>query len=141
MHKHLPTAVWGPAHADDCSICALGQLRQKFEPDPSQPAVILTEAGAGCRLPMDGVGRPGLSRPWRSGIGLGRTLPMPLRRYAPQRDRAEFLGEFQSVGLRAAVDGIWSRIRKIYVRCRPLTAAGNDRMGVAGFRSKVKSTF
>ncbi len=51
MHKHLLTAVWGPAHADDVQYLRVfvGQLRQKIEPDPSQPALILTEPGVGYR--------------------------------------------------------------------------------------------
>lgn len=51
MHKHLLTAVWGPAHEDDVQYLRVfvGQLRQKIEPDPSQPALILTEPGVGYR--------------------------------------------------------------------------------------------
>ena len=51
MHKHLLTAVWGPAHEDDVQYLRVfvGQLRQRIEPDPSQPALILTEPGVGYR--------------------------------------------------------------------------------------------
>jgi len=51
MHKHLLTAVWGPAHEDDVQYLRVfvGQLRQKIELDPSQPALILTEPGVGYR--------------------------------------------------------------------------------------------
>lgn len=50
-HKQLLTAVWGPAHAEDVQYLRVfvGQLRQKIEPDPSQPALILTEPGVGYR--------------------------------------------------------------------------------------------
>jgi two-component system KDP operon response regulator KdpE len=50
-HKQLLTAVWGPAHEDDVQYLRVfvGQLRQKIEPDPSQPALILTEPGVGYR--------------------------------------------------------------------------------------------
>ena len=50
-HKQLLTAVWGPAHADDVQYLRVfvGQLRQKIESDPSQPALILTEPGVGYR--------------------------------------------------------------------------------------------
>lgn len=50
-HKQLLTAVWGPAHAHDVQYLRVfvGQLRQKIEPDPTQPALILTEAGVGYR--------------------------------------------------------------------------------------------
>lgn len=51
-HKHLLSAVWGPAHEHDTQYLRVyvGQLRQKIEEDPSEPAVILTEPGIGYRL-------------------------------------------------------------------------------------------
>lgn len=51
MHKHLLTAVWGPAHEDDVQYLRVfvGQVRQKIEADPSQPSLILTEPGVGYR--------------------------------------------------------------------------------------------
>jgi two-component system KDP operon response regulator KdpE len=50
-HRQLLTAVWGPAHADDVQYLRVfvGQLRQKIEPDPASPSLILTEAGVGYR--------------------------------------------------------------------------------------------
>ena len=50
-HKQLLTAVWGPAHGEDVQYLRVfvGQLRQKIEPDPSAPALILTEPGVGYR--------------------------------------------------------------------------------------------
>jgi two-component system KDP operon response regulator KdpE len=50
-HRQLLTAVWGPAHAQDVQYLRVfvGQLRQKIEPDPAQPALILTEPGVGYR--------------------------------------------------------------------------------------------
>jgi len=50
-HKQLLTAVWGPAHEQDVQYLRVfvGQLRQKVEPDPSAPALILTEPGVGYR--------------------------------------------------------------------------------------------
>lgn len=50
-HKQLLTAVWGPAHEQDVQYLRVfvGQLRQKIEPDPSAPALILTEPGVGYR--------------------------------------------------------------------------------------------
>jgi two-component system KDP operon response regulator KdpE len=50
-HKQLLTAVWGPAHEQDVQYLRVfvGQLRQKIEPDPAQPALILTEPGVGYR--------------------------------------------------------------------------------------------
>lgn len=50
-HRQLLTAVWGPAHEHDVQYLRVfvGQLRQKIEPDPSQPALILTEPAVGYR--------------------------------------------------------------------------------------------
>jgi two-component system KDP operon response regulator KdpE len=50
-HRQLLTAVWGPAHDADVQYLRVfvGQLRQKIEPDPAAPALILTEPGVGYR--------------------------------------------------------------------------------------------
>jgi len=50
-HRQVLTAVWGPAHEHDVQYLRVfvGQLRQKIEPDPSQPTLILTEPGVGYR--------------------------------------------------------------------------------------------
>jgi two-component system KDP operon response regulator KdpE len=50
-HRQLLTAVWGPAHDQDIQYLRVfvGQLRQKIEPDPSTPTLILTEPGVGYR--------------------------------------------------------------------------------------------
>jgi two-component system KDP operon response regulator KdpE len=47
-HKQVLTAVWGPAHESDTQYLRVyvGQLRQKVEPDPSEPSV----SGIGYRL-------------------------------------------------------------------------------------------
>ena len=54
-HKELLTALWGPAHADDTQYLRvfIGQLRQKIEPDPSTPRLILTQPGIGYRFMAD----------------------------------------------------------------------------------------
>src|SRR4051812_18018523 len=41
-HKQVLNAVWGPAHATDTQYLRVyvGQLRQKIEPDPTEPEVI-----------------------------------------------------------------------------------------------------
>lgn len=51
-HRQILTAVWGPAHHDDTQYLRvfIGQLRAKIEPDPANPTIIRTEAGAGYRL-------------------------------------------------------------------------------------------
>jgi two-component system KDP operon response regulator KdpE len=50
-HRQLLTVVWGPAHEQDVQYLRVfvGQLRQKIEPDPATPALILTEPGVGYR--------------------------------------------------------------------------------------------
>jgi len=50
-HRQLLTAVWGPAHEQHVQYLRVfvGQLRQKIEPDPTSPALILTEPGVGYR--------------------------------------------------------------------------------------------
>jgi two-component system KDP operon response regulator KdpE len=50
-HRHLLTAVWGPAHEEDVQYLRVfvGQLRQKIEPDPTGPTLIVTEPGVGYR--------------------------------------------------------------------------------------------
>jgi two-component system KDP operon response regulator KdpE len=50
-HRQLLTAVWGPAHEQDVQYLRVfvGQLRQKIEPDPASPSLVLTEPGVGYR--------------------------------------------------------------------------------------------
>ena len=51
-HRQILTAVWGPGHEHDTQYLRVyvGQLRQKIEPNPSDPRFILTESGIGYRL-------------------------------------------------------------------------------------------
>ena len=51
-HKQILNAVWGPAHENETQYLRVyvGQLRQKLERDPTEPAVVLTEPGIGYRL-------------------------------------------------------------------------------------------
>src|SRR5215212_2765650 len=51
-HKQILHTVWGPADEQDTQYLRtyIGQLRQKVEPDPSDPSVVLTETGFGYRL-------------------------------------------------------------------------------------------
>lgn len=51
-HKVILKEVWGPAHVDDTAYLRVyvNQLRQKLEPDPTQPTLIVTEPGVGYRL-------------------------------------------------------------------------------------------
>lgn len=50
-HRQALTAVWGPAHVEDVQYLrvVVAQLRQKIEPDPASPILIVTEPGVGYR--------------------------------------------------------------------------------------------
>lgn len=51
-HRHLLTAVWGPAHAEDVQYLrvVIGQLRAKIEADPRHPTLIVNEPAVGYRF-------------------------------------------------------------------------------------------
>jgi DNA-binding response OmpR family regulator len=51
-HAQLLRAVWGPAQQDqiDYLRVAIRALRQKLEPDPGHPALIVNEPAVGYRL-------------------------------------------------------------------------------------------
>lgn len=55
QHRDLLISIWGPAHVRDTQYLRvfIGQLRQKIEPDPSAPQIILTEPGVGYRFVTD----------------------------------------------------------------------------------------
>lgn len=50
-HRQLLARVWGAAHVEDVPYLRvfIGQLRQKLEQDPAEPALIATEPGVGYR--------------------------------------------------------------------------------------------
>jgi len=53
-HKQLLAAAWGGTVTDTQFVRVyIGQVRQKIERDPSNPRLILTEAGIGYRLAAD----------------------------------------------------------------------------------------
>lgn len=62
-HQMILKEIWGPAHTDDTQYLRVyvGQLRQKLQDDPSEPALIRTEPGVGYRFTegddMDKIGR------------------------------------------------------------------------------------
>lgn len=51
-HKHLLSEVWGAAFVGQTHYLRvfIGTLRQKIEPDPSRPRIVVTEPGVGYRL-------------------------------------------------------------------------------------------
>lgn len=51
-HSHLLREVWGPQHDGDVAYLRvyMGQLRQKLEPEPARPQLLLTEPGVGYRM-------------------------------------------------------------------------------------------
>jgi two-component system, OmpR family, KDP operon response regulator KdpE len=48
-HAQLLTVVWGPEYADEAQLlrCDIYRLRQKLEPDPSQPTYLRAARDAG----------------------------------------------------------------------------------------------
>jgi two-component system, OmpR family, KDP operon response regulator KdpE len=54
-HRQLLREVWGPASVHETHYLRvyIGQLRQKLEPDPTQPRYLLTEPGVGYRLRVE----------------------------------------------------------------------------------------
>jgi two-component system KDP operon response regulator KdpE len=52
LHEQLLAVVWGPEYRDDIDYLRayIRYLRQKLEPDPSAPKMILTEPGVGYLL-------------------------------------------------------------------------------------------
>jgi len=51
-HRQLLREVWGPPHVGNTQYLRvyMGQLRQKLEPDPGHPKLLVNEAGVGYRL-------------------------------------------------------------------------------------------
>ncbi len=54
-HEQIMTTVWGPSHTSATQYLRvyMGQLRRKFEVDPTRPHYFLTEPGVGYRLRKD----------------------------------------------------------------------------------------
>jgi two-component system KDP operon response regulator KdpE len=50
-HRHILSAVWGPAHREDTQYLRvfISQLRAKIERDPTAPGIVKTEPGVGYR--------------------------------------------------------------------------------------------
>jgi len=50
--RQLLIKIWGPANAEDVQYLRtyMNQLRQKLEPDPTQPRHLITETGVGYRF-------------------------------------------------------------------------------------------
>lgn len=55
-HQHLLKEVWGTIHVHDTHYLRIfvRKLRQKIEPDPNLPRILLTELGVGYRLAQSG---------------------------------------------------------------------------------------
>jgi len=51
-HRQILNEVWGPAHGEDTQYLRVyvGQIREKLERDPANPALIVTEPGVGYRM-------------------------------------------------------------------------------------------
>lgn len=59
-HRRLLQAVWGPDYGDEVEYLRvfINQLRKKVEPDPANPAYILTDPSAGYRLAISPPEKP-----------------------------------------------------------------------------------
>jgi two-component system KDP operon response regulator KdpE len=57
-HQHLLKEVWGTVHVHDTHYLRIfmRKLRQKIEPDPNTPCILLTELGVGYRLAQEADG-------------------------------------------------------------------------------------
>jgi two-component system, OmpR family, KDP operon response regulator KdpE len=55
-HQHLLKEVWGTIHVHDTHYLRIfvRKLRQKIEPDPNSPRILITELGVGYRLAQSG---------------------------------------------------------------------------------------
>lgn len=54
-HRQILKEVWGPAHIHDTAYLRVyvNQLRQKLEPDPSAPVLLVNAPGVGYRLKIE----------------------------------------------------------------------------------------
>ncbi|HZP75163.1 MAG TPA: response regulator transcription factor [Pseudolabrys sp.] len=61
-HQHLLKEVWGSTHVHDTHYLRIfvRKLRQKIEPDPNVPRILLTELGIGYRLAQSGTESEGV---------------------------------------------------------------------------------
>lgn len=64
-HRQILAETWGPAHTEDTPYLRvfIGQLRQKIEANPAEPAIILTEPGVGYRMADPGPADPEPTEP------------------------------------------------------------------------------
>jgi two-component system KDP operon response regulator KdpE len=67
-HQHLLREVWGTIHVHDTHYLRIfmRKLRQKIEPDPTAPSILLTELGVGYRLAQEGDGTAWTGAPRRA---------------------------------------------------------------------------
>ncbi|MGE5536573.1 MAG: winged helix-turn-helix domain-containing protein, partial [Acidobacteriota bacterium] len=64
-HQHLLKEVWGSVHVNDTHYLRIfmRKLRQKIEPKPDSPRILITELGVGYRLAQMGDNE---AMPWNS---------------------------------------------------------------------------
>ena len=60
-HQHLLKEVWGSTHVHDTHYLRIfvRKLRQKIEPHPDSPTILVTELGVGYRLAQSAARRDG----------------------------------------------------------------------------------
>jgi len=72
-HQHLLKEVWGSIHVHDTHYLRIfvRKLRQKIEPHPESPRILVTELGVGYRLAQPAEGEPGPWTPAAAAAGTG----------------------------------------------------------------------
>ena len=87
-HQHLLKEVWGSIHVHDTHYLRIfvRKLRQKIEPHPDSPKILVTELGVGYRLAQSAA-RPRTAPYRRRGAGQDRELRR-YRRSGPRRGMA-----------------------------------------------------
>ena len=90
-HQHLLKEVWGSIHVHDTHYLRIfvRKLRQKIEPHPDSPKILVTELGVGYRLAQSGSEAENGAAAGRRGRGQDRGLSP--HRLSGARGRAAFL--------------------------------------------------
>jgi K+-sensing histidine kinase KdpD len=76
-HQQLLKEVWGAVHVEDTHHLRIfvRKLRQKIEPDPVVPRILVTELGVGYRLAQSGLEQD--DRPWKTADPLAKPRSEP----------------------------------------------------------------
>ncbi len=122
-HQHLLKEVWGSIHVHDTHYLRIfvRKLRQKIEPEPNSPRILVTELGVGYRLaqsdgetPGTWPGRQAAQKRVKAGLcGAGAGLQMPV-----------FLTDRARRRHKPAARAVWARVL-FRARSKPLKTQHN----------------